>query len=53
LRLVNLPTEDEEAASRPLRSWLTWGLVAAVIIAGVVLALLYGPRITPVLDTLT
>lgn len=29
-----------------------WVVIAVILIAGIVLALMYGPRLTPVLDTI-
>ncbi|HEX9563718.1 MAG TPA: hypothetical protein VF981_07095 [Gemmatimonadaceae bacterium] len=48
---MELRTTDGRAPQRAGR-FLVWAILAAVLLGGVLLALIYGPRLTPLLDTL-
>jgi len=52
LRVVELRTDDGRAAPPRAGRFLVWTILALVLVAGVVAALIYGPRLTPLLDTL-
>jgi hypothetical protein len=52
LRVVELRTDDGRAAPSRAGRFLVWTILALVLVAGVVAALVYGPRLTPLLDTL-
>jgi hypothetical protein len=52
LRDVEMRTDDGRAASPRAGRLVVWTLIALVLLAGVVAALLYGPRLTPLLDTI-
>jgi len=52
LALVELRTDDGRAAPSRAGRFLIWAILVLVLVAGVVSALVYGPRLTPLLDTL-
>ncbi|CAG1770395.1 hypothetical protein BAC2_01013 [uncultured bacterium] len=52
LRIVELRTDDGRAAPSRAGRFLVWTILAVVLVAGVAAALTYGPRLTPLLDTL-
>ena len=51
LGFVELRTDDGRAAPRAGR-FLVWVILVIVLVAGVVAALVFGPRLTPLLDTI-
>lgn len=51
---MELRTDDADA-DVPRKStgrFLAWAVIAAILVAGIVIALINGPRLTPLLDTL-
>jgi hypothetical protein len=52
LRLVELRTDDGRAAPSRAGRFLVWVILVLVLVAGIASALVYGPRLTPLLDTL-
>ena len=52
LRVVELRTDNGRAAPSRAGRFLVWTILVLVLVAGVVAALIYGPRLTPLLDTL-
>jgi hypothetical protein len=44
------PLRASDATDLHAGRWIGWGLVAIVVIVGVVLVFTLGPRITPLLD---
>ena len=52
LRIVELRTDDGRAATPRAGRFLIWAILVAVLVAGVAVALILGPRLTPLLDTL-
>jgi len=52
LRDVEMRTGDGRAASKRGGRLVVWTTIAFVLLAGVVAALIYGPRLTPLLDTI-
>jgi hypothetical protein len=52
LALVELRTDDGRAAPSRAGRFLIWAILVLVLVVGVVSALVYGPRLTPLLDTL-
>ena len=53
LRVVELRTDDGRAAPSRAGRFLIWAILVLALVAGVVAALIYGPRLTPLLDTLS
>ncbi|HSA55031.1 MAG TPA: hypothetical protein VLE53_04970 [Gemmatimonadaceae bacterium] len=49
---MELRTDDADAPRKRAGRFLVWAAVAAVLVAGIVIALIHGPRLTPLLDTL-
>lgn len=45
-------TDDGRAASQRAGRLVVWTILALVLLAGIVAALAYGPRLTPLLDTI-
>jgi hypothetical protein len=52
LRIVELRTDDGRAAESRAGRFVIWAILVLVLVAGVAAALVYGPRLTPLLDTL-
>jgi hypothetical protein len=52
LRVVELRTEDGRAAQSSAGRFVIWAILVLVLVAGVAAALIYGPRLTPLLDTI-
>ncbi|NUQ12737.1 MAG: hypothetical protein HUU26_10500 [Gemmatimonadaceae bacterium] len=52
MRDVELRTDDGRAATSRTGRFLVWAILVVVLVAGVAAALLLGPRLTPLLDTL-
>jgi hypothetical protein len=52
LRVVELRTNDGRAAPSRAGRLLVWAIFVLVLVAGVAAALVYGPRLTPLLDTI-
>lgn len=52
LRVVELRTDDGRAAPSRAGRFLVWAILVLVLVGGVAAALVYGPRLTPLLDTL-
>jgi hypothetical protein len=52
LRVVELRTDDGRAAPSSAGRFLIWTILVLVLVVGVTAALVYGPRLTPLLDTL-
>ena len=48
---MELRTDDGRNPQRATRT-VVWAILVAVLAGGVVVALIYGPRLTPLLDTL-
>jgi hypothetical protein len=52
LRVVELRTDNGRAAPSRAGRFVVWAILVVVLIGGVTAALIYGPRLTPLLDTL-
>lgn len=52
LRIVELRTNDGRAAPARAGRFLVWAILVLVLVGGVAAALVYGPRLTPLLDTI-
>jgi hypothetical protein len=52
LAVVELRTDDGRAAPSRAGRFLVWAILVLVLVGGVAAALVYGPRLTPLLDTL-
>jgi hypothetical protein len=49
---VELRTDDGRAAPSRAGRFFVWAILVLALVAGVIAALIYGPRLTPLLDTL-
>jgi len=52
LAVVELRTDDGRAAPSRAGRFVVWAILVLVLVGGVAAALVYGPRMTPLLDTL-
>jgi hypothetical protein len=52
LDLVELRPDDGRAAPSRAGRFVIWTILVLVLVAGVASALIYGPSLTPLLDTL-
>jgi hypothetical protein len=51
LPVVELRTDDRNVPPQRAGRFLVWAVIAAALIAGIVIALIHGPRLTPLIDT--
>jgi hypothetical protein len=52
LGFVELRTDDGRAAPSRAGRFLVWAILVLVLVAGIASALIYGPRLTPLLDSI-
>jgi hypothetical protein len=52
LRGVELRPEDGRAAASRAGRFVVWAILVLALVVGVAAALIYGPRLTPLLETL-
>jgi len=52
LDIVELRTDDGRAAPSRAGRFLVWAILVLVLVVGVAAALIYAPRLTPLLDSI-